>query len=436
MKKEITRFFTCSLTLFVMVAVNTIVYAYPGGSPAGYTGSPGDSHHCVSCHGGSAVNVNGWITSNIPSGGYTAGTPYTITITVTGTGKKGFELSPQDASGLQLGVLSAGTGSHLVGGTKYVTQSSAGSTSGTSAWSFGWTAPATGTGTVTFYAACTVGKANTKLTTMVVGENPALPLSAQASATPSPICLGESSQLDVAASGGSGAYTYLWSSVPAGFSSTLRNPVATPAVSTQYSVHVSDGTGAVDAATQVTVNQPATAIAGNDTTFPFVTTQVPLNGTAANYSAVLWTTSGTGTFSAATSLSGVYYPGAADKTTGNVTLALTASAQSPCSIPAVSLRHIHFDGPAGIADTGAGYTDLVISPNPSTGFFTLRFSSADLSEAIVTITDLRGKTVLQQPLAATSAQAEKVDMSGYPKGIYLVKIRTATKSLVRKLIIE
>ena len=98
---------------------------YPGGAPAGYTGSPFDGKNCTTCHGGNASNVTGWITSDVPASGYVPGNNYSITVTVTGNGKKGFEVSPQDAAGNLVGTLIAGTGSELTGSGKYITQSSA-----------------------------------------------------------------------------------------------------------------------------------------------------------------------------------------------------------------------------------------------------------------------------------------------------------------------
>jgi LysM repeat protein len=80
------------------------------------------------------------------------------------------------------------------------------------------------------------------------------PLSASATATPAAICVGASSQLNALPSGGSGSYTYSWSSVPAGFSSTLINPVVSPLVTTDYTVSVNDGFNTVTANVTVTVN--------------------------------------------------------------------------------------------------------------------------------------------------------------------------------------
>jgi hypothetical protein len=423
-------------TAFLTLVVSINAIAYPSGSPAGYTGSPGDGQHCVSCHNGSAATVTGWITSNIPATGYIAGTIYNMSVTVSGSGKKGFEVSPQNATGTQLGILTAGTGNHLVGGTKYVTQNSSGSTSSTVTWNFTWTAPVAGTGTVTFYGAFTVGKSNTKLSTMVVSEDASVPLSATASATPTVICAGQTSQLDVSPAGGSGTYSYSWTSIPAGFTSLLKNPVVSPTITTQYIVHVSDGAFAVDAPANVTVNQPATAVAGNDTTFPFITTQVPLMGMAANYSTVLWTTSGSGTFSDANALSGNYLPSTADKTGGNVTLTLTASAQSPCTTAVVDTRNIHFDSPTGIDGVTNTALDLVLSPNPSTGLFSLRTHGFEPGSALVTISDLQGKIIVQKKMDATDNLPVQFNLSGTPAGLYLVKIQTSRVMLIRKLVIE
>lgn len=141
-----------------------------GGAPAGYTNSPGDGKNCSHCMGGTAVAVTDWITSNIPVTGYVPGSTYTITVTATGSGNKGFQVSPQDAAGNLIGTLTAGTGSKLVGSNKYVTHSSAQSASPTS-WSFNWTAPSAGIGDVTFYGSVAVGKTNTKTTTLTVSQS-------------------------------------------------------------------------------------------------------------------------------------------------------------------------------------------------------------------------------------------------------------------------
>lgn len=409
--------------------------AYPSGSPAGYTGSPGDALSCKNCHGGTVVTVNNWITTTIPGEGYTPGNVYTITVTVTGTGKKGFEVSPQNITGNQLGTLTAGTSNHLVGGTKYVTQSS-GNSAATATWSFSWTAPAAGMGPVTFYGAFTVGEPNTKLSTLIVSENAALPLAATATANPSAVCAGQTAQLNVSASGGSGSYTYQWSSVPAGFTSNIQNPVVTPAISTQYTVNVTDGAGSTTASTNVTVNQPATAIAGNDTTCAYIASSIPLNGIAANYSSIAWTTSGTGTFTSPSTLTGAYIPSVADKDGGAVELTLNAVPQSPCTAGAVDSRIIHFDAPTGQSNINSNQTKFMVSPNPSNGLFTVHVSSGAEEAFTISVMDVSGKTIFKKTCPRTPELKETVNLEDYPRGIYFVHFLNDHFSEVRMVIIK
>lgn len=141
-----------------------------GGAPAGYTNSPADGQNCSHCMGGTAAPVTGWITSDIPVTGYVPGNTYTVFVTASGTGKKGFQVSPQDDAGNLIGTLTAGTGNKLVGSNKYVTHNAA-QNGDPATWSFQWTAPSTGAGVVTFYGSIAVGKTNTKTTTMTVSQS-------------------------------------------------------------------------------------------------------------------------------------------------------------------------------------------------------------------------------------------------------------------------
>jgi hypothetical protein len=72
---------------------------------------------------------------------------------------------------------------------------------------------------------------------------------------------------------------------------------------------------AVDAGSDAT-------IAGNES--------YSLSGVATNYTDLMWTTTGDGTFSNPELLSGIYYPGTQDKLNESVELCLTATAISPC----------------------------------------------------------------------------------------------------------
>lgn len=170
MKKSLFLFYVAAtISLLVFSAYSGEETDFPGGSPPGYTGSPGDGKDCTFCHGGSVAPVIGWITSNIWPEGYLPGETYDITVTLNGSGRKGFLVSPQDGSGNIYGQLIAGQGSKLAG-TGYITHNSS-TTSNPATWSFQWTAPEAGSGTVTLYGAFTLGEPVTKLSSLTVHEN-------------------------------------------------------------------------------------------------------------------------------------------------------------------------------------------------------------------------------------------------------------------------
>lgn len=84
----------------------------------------------------------------------------------------------------------------------------------------------------------------------------------------------------------------------------------------------------------VTIASPATVIAGTEinTCSTSGAVNITAGSSATNYSSVVWTSNGTGTFTNATSLTTcTYTPSAADITAGTVILTLTANGNSPCT---------------------------------------------------------------------------------------------------------
>jgi gliding motility-associated-like protein len=95
-------------------------------------------------------------------------------------------------------------------------------------------------------------------------------LNSTPTATPGTICTGANVQLHAIASGGSGSYTYTWTSTPVGFTSSIADPVVNPSVTITYHVAVFDGFTTVNPQVSVTVNALPAApsiTAGGPTTF-------------------------------------------------------------------------------------------------------------------------------------------------------------------------
>ncbi|MCX6285361.1 MAG: T9SS type A sorting domain-containing protein [Bacteroidetes bacterium] len=592
-----------ALLIMFSTAGTTKVNAYPSGAPSGRAGGPAESGATCyggGCHSGAPQTVSGFIMTNIPPSGYVAGTTYTITVSFTGSGGKGFELSPQDASGNQIGTLVAGTGSHTVGGTKYCTQSSKQSSS-TASWNFQWVAPATaGSGSLSFYGAFAISTSTTKKEFITVNEDAAQPLAVVASANPTTLLSGTTSQLNAAATGGSGSYTYSWTSSPAGFTSSIQNPVVSPTLTTIYTVQVSDGTSSVSgnatvtvipnnlqvtvSANPTTINQgqtsqlnaaasggsgsntyswtsnpagftsslqspvvnPAvttqytcsvndgfqstsgsatvtvnaiplgvtvtatpsgicsgsssqlnavanggsgsytyswtsvppgfisaqhnpqvtpvvntkyfvlvndgvhsindsvavtvqaapTVSAGSDTIACLVDTQVPLNGSAFNASSLLWSTSGDGTFSNTSTSQSIYYPGTNDKANFNVDLTLTANGILPCNVPVHSVKHIQFVVCDGVPSIKGNELSFSFWPNPTTGRLTLNLKRTSASPLSLQISDLTGNMRYQEKMDLQDLSITRtLNLETLPAGVYMVKIECGNAARVQKLVI-
>lgn len=104
---------------------------------------------------------------------------------------------------------------------------------------------------------------------------------------------------------------------------------------------------AVDSVT-ITINQPATVNAGNDTAVcAGVTAGISGASIGGSATSSAWTSSGTGTFSSSTALNPTYTPSAADITAGSVTLYLTT------------------DDPAGACGAVTDSMKLTITPLPA-----------------------------------------------------------------------
>jgi len=139
--------------------------------------------------------------------------------------------------------------------------------------------------TVTDSLGCT---GTDQVNVIVIGQ----PISATPIADPSIICQGATSQLNVLPGGGSGSYTYSWTSNPSGFTSSVQNPVVSPTITTQYIVVVNDGSQTISASVTVTISpKPSTAgtITGTNTVCrgqSSVSFSVPLIANATGY---VWT---------------------------------------------------------------------------------------------------------------------------------------------------
>ena len=89
-------------------------------------------------------------------------------------------------------------------------------------------------------------------------------LQVEATASPEVICEGETTSLSAITTGGSGTFSYSWTSVPEGFTSDEQNPTVSPLENTQYTVAVNDGVVIMTASVDISVNAKPFVNLGED----------------------------------------------------------------------------------------------------------------------------------------------------------------------------
>ena len=258
-----------------------------------------------------------------------------------------------------------------------------------------------------------------------------------ATACPTIICSGDSTQLTSFAYGGSGTYTYSWSSIPIGFGSNLQKPKTSVAEPTKYIVAVSDGTQTHHDTTEVShVTLQPSCFAGNDV---FISAPVPsfidLHGTADNYRAFGWVSNGDGHFSNSQLLNTTYFFGPADTLYGNtIDLKLIALPISPCHDNVASTMQVFFFG-VGIKESGIDH--LEIYPNPADDILNISFRINEMQSVKVKLISLEGVTIYSESVVKFDGNFTKqIDLAFLSKGIYMLQISTDHGTTISKVVVQ
>lgn len=162
-----------SIRVILGILVLIVVFAYKSGAPAGSSCAPMETHCATNglCHS-SSINTGSAtydisIMGGIPANGYVPGNTYSMMPWIIDTSKVlfGFQIVTQKSDGTNAGAvtISSPLKTKLIqgNGLDYIEQTSAGaSLNGMHDWMYDWTAPAAGSGKVTFYAAFVAANGN------------------------------------------------------------------------------------------------------------------------------------------------------------------------------------------------------------------------------------------------------------------------------------
>jgi len=258
-------------------------------------------------------------------------------------------------------------------------------------------------------------------------------------ADPDSLCLSDqgSTQLNAETCGGSGPFTYSWTSEPPGFTSTEKNPTASPVVTTNYICAVTDGNQTKTDTVLVTVLGSPSVFAGNDTSYCWYVPAFPLNGVVDYYNSVKWTTLGDGNFNIDTLLNTLYFTGQGDRDLGHVTLVLTAFVTELCPDTVSDEIYIILDPCTGLPEVSAENLGISIQPNPAKNMVLLTIGGMKNNEILITISDMQGRAVLTERVeAAGKTLTRSIDVSQYRKGAYLVKVQTDKEIKTERMIVQ
>jgi len=259
-----------------------------------------------------------------------------------------------------------------------------------------------------------------------------------ATASPVSICQGSDSiQLKAVAYGGSGNYTYSWSSIPPGFTSTLKAPKAAPALNTSYLCAVSDGVKSnMDSTQLIHVYGPPYTFAGNDTVVPPSSVSIDLHGVQTDCRQFQWQTTGNGTFGNNAQLNTTYTFGTLDKSNKEVTLKLVGIATPPCSGSSTSKMAVRL-WYAGIGDHANDPVHFLLQPNPASTSVSVTIEGLKNTAAKLTLLNIQGQSVYTTDLAAsTGIIVRQIDVTGFSKGVYIVKLVAGNAIETRQLVIQ
>jgi hypothetical protein len=289
--------------------------------------------------------------------------------------------------------------------------------------------------TTEYYAATSTSSWSTRIASYTYANV----FSSAASATPGIICstTPDSAQLNAYGYGGSGTYTYSWTSIPPGFTSTLKSPKVRPQSTTKYIAAISEGTLTRHDTTEMRIIEAPTAFAGNDTVLCWYQSPIPIHATATSYLRFLWGSTGDGTFTDPSSLTTAYIPGIHDKTSGGTDLKLIVWPLTPCLNKATDMMHITLDPCVGIPERSPGDLRLVVLPNPAHDKVSISINGVQ-RKAILTVTSTDGRVVHSATLEQAGDQSiiQDLDLTSWPKGMYIVKVHSDVRTAVSRFIVQ
>jgi hypothetical protein len=252
----------------------------------------------------------------------------------------------------------------------------------------------------------------------------ALPLSVGPTADPEMICGEGETQLSANAEGGTGNYACSWAPAESLNDPNIPNPMASPTETTTYTVTVDDGENIVEGEVTVFVHEVATIELGNDTILcaPF---ELQLDATVHNAVSYHWEPHGETTAVINVDTTGIGF--------GTQVYHVTVTDENGCTIE--DQIEVTFD-PCTYIEDMFEEVSITVRPNPANSVVNINLTghSEDITYHLL---NYQGQVMHSKALGKLSGRIyQSLDVSGYAKGIYYLRVNTSNDVIVKKIVIN
>jgi large repetitive protein len=264
------------------------------------------------------------------------------------------------------------------------------------------------------------------------------PLSVTVTGDPNPDCEGQAVQLLALVTGGTGTYSFTWTSNPPGFSSNLQNPTATPAESTTYMVSIFDGFATVEDSVHIIVNPlpdvPQTPTGPDTVDVRSVITSDYFTHPIPSVVSFIWSL----TPSAAGAIAGTDTTGTVTWNPGYLGYAhITVKGINSCGESGWSAEKLTLVDNTTAVQHNDSDPGIVIYPNPSDGHFHLILTSRVNEAYGLRILNNLGIIIFEKNhIQVDGISDQNIDLQSPPKGLYIVELTGKRENILRKILIH
>lgn len=245
------------------------------------------------------------------------------------------------------------------------------------------------------------------------------PLSVLVTAVPPVVCTGESSQLNALAGGGSGSYTYSWTSDPAGFTSNISNPVVIPTETTTYYANVYDGFNNITSSALVEVPEtpatPSSPVGPVQVDIYYNPSSIYTTNSTQNATSYLWTLlpENAGILSLSDTTCTIQWN---QVFTGQVMLSVQG--ENICKTGLASdILFIDVDNSVGINPL-ITKQNITVFPNPTNGILNIKTDFNQSEPLQFILVDMYGHRIFSTKILSGSPTSNQIDLSLLQNGIY------------------